>query len=903
MTCRLLPDGITKVFPWWSAFRLRALRPWLVAWSLLIGVAIAATTLVARYIANEHKTAATELLKQRVRARVNTYGQQVEDLTERIDQMGRRMIAEWRRHPVHPDVDSLLAGINPKGKPLLVSIYDPEARLAVNSFRPLSDRLIKPAFIEHHRANCCDGWQVTPVEFSPAIGSYVIQLSHRIDDSDGAFAGVLCVGMTPDFLTAFEDDSIFGPSDFVSVRLLDGPILTAKYAARQAPRNLYKAYPRFTAPHGVRREPGEHFTDGVTRWVAWRKHPAMPLIAVAAIAEDDAMVAVESATDIYYGAAAVIIFVLLLLYVGAFIAVAKLAGRREADEEIRAVYRAATDAANEGFYMLRPVWDANGGLIDFRFEDVNVCGAFLLAQERSQLLSCPAGTALLPPVFNDLRELVQRALDCQMAEDERRIAAEAKLPSKWLFRRAVRVGTGVALTLRDISDTKAHEEELLHLAHRDTLTGLPNRLWLHRYLPTALRRARRANKQLAVLFVDLDHFKTVNDTLGHDIGDDLLKQVTEQLRATLRASDHVVRLGGDEFLVVIEKVDDAEIVDALARKLISSLNARVADLETPLNMVSASIGISLYPRDGEQPDALLKHADIAMYQAKKQGRSQHYWYTPELSSQLNERLRIEQALRTALEHDELDLYYQPKYHARSGQLSGAEALLRWQHPELGMVMPASFVGLAENTGLIVQIGERVIRQAVAQMAAWQRAGLPLVSVAINVSPEQLRRADVATFLAEQLDLYQIAAGQIDIEITESAMVEQTDAVQAQLVRLRALGVRLVIDDFGAGYSSLSQLQRLDADVLKMDRGLVSRLVPGSDAESLCRGIIWMASALGLQVVAEGVETPEQLQVLRKIGCDELQGYLLSQPLTAGGLGQALRESRLLPAAQFQAAEP
>lgn len=277
-----------------------------------------------------------------------------------------------------------------------------------------------------------------------------------------------------------------------------------------------------------------------------------------------------------------------------------------------------------------------------------------------------------------------------------------------------------------------------------------------------------------------------------------------------------------------------------------------------------------------------------MYQAKKQGRSQHYWYTPELSSQLNERLRIEQALRTALEHDELDLYYQPKYHARSGQLSGAEALLRWQHPELGMVMPASFVGLAENTGLIVQIGERVIRQAVAQMAAWQRAGLPLVSVAINVSPEQLRRADVATFLAEQLDLYQIAAGQIDIEITESAMVEQTSAVQRQLRQLRALGVRLVIDDFGNGYSSLAQLQRLDVDAIKLDQELVKPLCPASNAEALCRAIIWMASALDLDIVAEGVETAEQASVLADAGCNEIQGFLFSEPVPADDFERLLR---------------
>ncbi len=869
----------------------RALWPWLVAWLMLISAAIAVTVLVANYVANEHRRAGAELLRQRLVARVNTYGRQLEDLTDRIDQMGQALIDEWRRHPQRVDFDKTLVGIFPRGKPLYVAIYDAKAGKLMTSFKPRLSEQASLDFFLQHPPSYDDAWHITQSEFSPVIGRDVLRMSRRLTTADGKFAGMLCVGIPPDFLSAFEDHTALGRHDFVSVRLLNGPLLTAKRGAGHMQGSLFRAHPHFDAPTGVRFEPKERFIDGITRWVAWRQHSVMPLVAVAAVAVDEAMAEVEATTLMYYGAASVIVFVLILLCLGVWIAAGKLAERRYADEEIRQVYRAATDAANEGFYMLRPIRCEAGRLKDFRFEDANVCGGLLLGLDRTQVLKRQASEVLMPLVFEDLRELVQRALDHQVADDERRIVAEARLPSKWLSRRAVRVGTGVALTLRDISDSKAHEEELLQLAHRDVLTGLPNRLWLHRYLPTAIRRARRAHKQLAVLFVDLDHFKTVNDTLGHDVGDDLLKQVTEQLRATLRASDHMVRLGGDEFLVVIEKVDDPETIDALALKIIGSLNQYVAQMETPLNLVSASIGISLYPRDGEQPDELLKHADIAMYQSKSLGRSRHHWYSPELSSQLNERLRLEQSLRKAVERDELDLVYQPKYASRSGQMCGAEALLRWQHPELGLVMPASFVGLAEHTGLIVLIGEQVIRRAVMHMASWHDAGLPALSVAINVSPEQLRRTDVASYLAQQLDAYQVAASQIDIEITESAMVEQSDAVQSQLAQLRALGVRLVIDDFGAGYSSLSQLQRLDADVLKIDRALVARLVAGSDAEALCRGIVWMASALGLKVVAEGVENAEQLRILRRIGCDELQGYLLSMPLTATELAQLLRESQ------------
>lgn len=584
----------------------------------------------------------------------------------------------------------------------------------------------------------------------------------------------------------------------------------------------------------------------------------------------------------------------LLLIVGIVAIIAlKLSAHSTHEEEVRQIYRAATDSAKEGFYMLRPILDSNGSLTDFQFEDVNRRGGLLLGTDRHHLLGKPASALLMPLVFNDLLDLIQKALLYQTAEDERRVAAIVKLPSKWLHRRAVKVGSGVALTLRDISETKAHEEALLELAHRDSLTGLPNRTWLYHYLPKALQRSRGAHKQLAVLFIDLDHFKHVNDTLGHDAGDALLKEVTIHLRLVVRASDHVIRLGGDEFLVIIENITEVASADDLARKIIDNINQRFGSMGSVFSKVSASIGISLFPLDGENPEELLKHADLAMYQSKMHGRGRVCRYRPEFSSQLTEYLDNEHALRQAFERHELIVHYQPKFNARSGQLSGVEALVRWQRPERGLEMPAAFIALAEQTGLIATLGEQVIQQVVAQMAGWQEAGLPLPRVAINISPEQLRRTDVASFLQRELHSRAIPPELIDIEITESAVVERSDAVQGQLSRLRKLGVRLVIDDFGAGYSSLSQLQRLDADVLKMDRGLVAPLQAGSDAESLCFAIIRMASALDLEVVAEGIETIEQLASLRDIGTDELQGFLLAKPMPAEALTHMLEQVHAL----------
>lgn len=875
--------------PWWSALRQKNIRPWLAVWVLLFGGGVVGAWTIALHMAEGRREAAAALIQQEAQARVRSYGRQLEELTGRLDQVGKLLMSEWATHPKAIDFGKILAGVSPTGTPLYSAVFDTEGRIGASSFVPQSRTVGRTGFIEHHRLNCCDGWYVTPVEFSPTVGRDLMRVTHRLSRADGSFAGALAFGIPVNLLAAFQDDSTLGPRDFVTVRLLDGPVLTTKLGAGQPPRIFYKQSPKFPTSQGVRRESGDLFRDGMARYVAWRQHPSLPLVALAAIAEADAMGEVEDTVTAYYATAGLLSLILLLVGGGGIVVAGKILARRAVEEEVRQVYRTATDAANEGFYMLRPLWDGDGPLSDLLFEDVNWRGGMLLGRDRRDLLGQRARAVLPPEAFDELLELTRKALSFQVAEDERRVPAAARLPAKWLYRRAVKVGGGVALTLRDISEGKAHEEALVELAHRDVLTGLPNRLWLHRYLPTAVRRARRSHRQMAVMFLDLDHFKTVNDTLGHDAGDELLKEVTAQLRATVRSSDHIVRLGGDEFLVVIENADDRASVELVARKIIDALTAAFTPRDGAISKVSASIGMTLFPDDGQLPEELLKHADIAMYESKTLGRGKACWYTRELSEQLAERLGSEQALRKALERDELIVCFQPKFFTHSGQLSGLEALVRWQRPERGLVMPSSFIALAENTGLIVPLGERVIALVAAQMARWQGAGLPVPRVAINVSPEQLRRSDVAAYLDEQLRAAGVAANLIDIEITESAMVEQSEDVQRQLLQLRALGVGLVIDDFGAGYSSLSQLQQLDVDGLKMDRGLVAPLVQGSDAEALCRAIVSMAVALDLKVVAEGVETVEQINVLRNIGCDELQGFLLAEPMTATDTEALLRQ--------------
>ncbi len=857
-------------------------------WVALFVAIIATGWVTVEHMVEDHRKADIALVEAKVQTRVTSYGRQMDDLIQRLDDVGNLLVAEWAKQPGRIDFEQILVGIYPRGKPLYVAFLNERGQVVSASFTPRAANAGDSWFFQYHRMTCCGDWQVTPIEYSQLVGGEVLHLSRPLSDRKGNFAGVLMFALTPDFLTAFEDDSVIGPRDFVNVRLVDGPLLTSKLGQGLGPQTFYRQSPHFPAAQGVRLEPGSAFYDGQPRYVAWRRHAFMPLIAVASVTAMDALADAEAEVTVYRMVAA-LITVLLLLFCAAGIALAgNLLARRVAEEEIRKVYRTATDAANEGFYMLRPIRDAAGDVTDVQFEDVNERGGALLGKDRHALLGQPAQRVLASIVWSDLLGFVRSALKHQLVEDEFRVIAASGLPSTWLHRHAVAIGQGVALTLRDISEAKAHQEELLELAHRDTLTGLPNRLWFHRFMPTAIQRSQRSHKPLALMFIDLDNFKTVNDTLGHDAGDRVLRDVARQLRSTLRGSDQLVRLGGDEFLVVIENIDDVGGIDRLGRKIIDAVEREFRPNDGVLGKISASIGISVYPQDGESAEDLLKHADIAMYQAKARGRGRTCRYLPEFSSKIAERVSSEQALRQAVVRDELVVHFQPKVQLDCGRLSGAEALVRWQSPERGLLMPMSFIGLAEDIGLIVPIGECVIRRVLAQMAEWRRAGLPAVRVAINVSPEQLRRSDVVSCLQQQLTLHQVPASLIEVEITESAMVEQSTGVRRQLERLRALGVRLVIDDFGTGYSSLAQLQRLDVDAIKLDRELVQPLRPASDAEALCRAIIWMASALGLQVVAEGVETAEQLRVLADVGCNEIQGYLFSEPLTTEDFESLLR---------------
>jgi diguanylate cyclase (GGDEF)-like protein/PAS domain S-box-containing protein len=444
---------------------------------------------------------------------------------------------------------------------------------------------------------------------------------------------------------------------------------------------------------------------------------------------------------------------------------------------------------------------------------------------------------------------------------------------------------------RDITGRKNAEEQIRFLAYYDSLTGLPNRTFYKELLSRALTLARRYKRNMATLFVDLDAFKRINDTLGHDAGDALLQEVAARLTRGLRNSDYVARadkeeaqdavsrLGGDEFIVLLNEMSRIEDAAIAANRILSDLSQPFM-LDGQEVFITASIGISLYPLDGTDADALLKAADIAMYHAKNQGKNNVQFYAQSMNDATLERLNMENELHRAIERNEFLLYYQPKLDAKSREVVGIEALIRWKHPDKGMISPAEFIPLAEESGMIVRIGEWVLNAACRRNRAWRATGLPSFNMSVNLSNRQFGHKDLIETVTRALKDVEMDPNHLELEITESTIMQNPEKSIATLRQFKEMGIRISIDDFGTGYSSLNYLRRIPFDSLKIDRSFVMNINTSQDDAAIVRAIIAMAHSLKLRVIAEGVEKEEQFAFLRELGCDEVQGYLFSKPLPA-----------------------
>lgn len=758
--------------------------------------------------------------------------------------------------------------------------------------------VVDRGYFQHHAANAASTLHIG----IPLTGRFndaeIVTFTRRLNREDGEFGGVITASTGTPFLAASANKSTLGATGVLALIGQDGILRAAKVGndidsllrPSVITREMLAAGPTYN-------DLGRRgwFADGVLRYLASKPVPGYPLHVVVGLGQSDVLEPLRDAQATYIKIGIGGSCVLALFAVAATVMSLRLAWRRHREDIVRHTYRVATEGANEGFYMWRPVYGRSDEVSDYELVDCNERSAELYGSRRPQILGRRLTSLYNGDMLERLLETAGHVMQHGYHEDEFETSSLSLVTPAWIHRRFVRAEDGIAVTLRDISERKRLETEKDRMAEQDSLTSLPNRHWLAGYLPAALSRAEAGGGILAVLFVDLDKFKSINDSWGHTTGDLLLQAVVARLRGVLRPSDRITRFGGDEFIVLLEGVardaDAAEVAHRISTALEEPFQIGQRECQ-----VGASIGISLFPKDGSDAETLIRNADIAMYTVKSGNRGHYRFFDQEFYARIQLRRETEAELVLALEQDQFVIHYQPRVDARSGALLGLEALVRWQHPTRGLVYPGDFVPIAEGSGLILQLGAMVMDKVCAQLAQWREEGLHAVPVSVNASARQFNEGSVDDVLAMHVRRHGLPPSLIEIELTESIMLSNAGQVFDQLTALHAMGVSVHLDDFGTGYSSLSILHKLDVDVLKVDRAFTAQLGTGREGQILFKAIISMAKALDMRVVAEGVEDVEQLTLLQQLGCDEVQGYLVSRPLPAAEVRHFLRPGISLLAA-------
>ncbi|WP_134699442.1 bifunctional diguanylate cyclase/phosphodiesterase [Ammoniphilus sp. YIM 78166] len=456
--------------------------------------------------------------------------------------------------------------------------------------------------------------------------------------------------------------------------------------------------------------------------------------------------------------------------------------------------------------------------------------------------------------------------------------------------------TLVLAIVNDIIERKQAEKMIHYLAYQDHITGLPNRMLFNDRLSVSLSNAKRNQSLVTVLFLDLDRFKHFNDPLGHDKGDAILRQVANKLKQCLRENDTISRFGGDEFAIILSHVSRVEDVGKVAGRILDKVSESIAFEEFEFHL-TASLGISLFPHDGMTREELLKNAHSAMYRAKERGGNGYQFYASEMNARMYERLKLENGLHKALDRNEFILYYQPQYDSKTLQVTGVEALVRWNHPELGLVPPAEFIPLSEEIGHVVPLGIWVLYNACKQNKIWQEAGYPPMSISVNLSTKQFKQSNLVQLVADVLRDTELDPRYLKLELTETDMMENTDEILLTLNQLKAMGIQIMIDDFGKGYSSLSYLKKFPVDILKIDQSFIREIETNSSEREIVVTILHLAKILDMKVIAEGIEIKEQFQFLRKHKCDEMQGYFFSKPLPLSEIEQILKQNKQVGASK------
>ncbi len=869
--------------------------PQILVWPLIsLLLALLLSALVADRLEADRRAVQTNALRDADNL-AQAYSEHLARALGEIDLLTLHIKHDWESSGGHVDLMALSRrGLYPATPRMFVTVIDRHGA-TVTSSRPILGSFNISAR-DYFRRHLQDTSQELAIGL-PLLGNLTaeptIRFTRRLVDPRGAFDGIVVVSVLPEFLASFYADSRLGKNGFLSVSGRDGQLRASRLgvAIRNPPVRVLQESTHLGDAGGTRLLPGATFADGIERIVAWRWLDGYPLVAVVGMSQAELMTAHEANERTYHSVATVGVLLLALFAAVATALSVRLARRKHQAVQVETTYRLAIDGGEEGFYMVRALYDRHRTIIDFLIEDCNERGATFVGSTKAALVGKRFSDLYSGAHAQVVLDIFSGAMESGFYEDEFRVSPHSPLPSGWMHRRLVRSGAGLAMTLRDISETRQHEQLLSKMANSDSLTLLPNRHWMMHFLPEALQRAAEDGTLLAVLFVDLDDFKTVNDTQGHAAGDELLRGAALRLQSLLGPYDSITRLGGDEFTIILERLPSQAAAEVVAARISTAFRLPFA-IGAHSHAIGVSIGISIFPDHADDPDALLRYADIAMYAAKQGGKSRHVLYQQALSQNLMVKFNTRKALELAIERNEFVLHYQPRVNTISGEFCSMEALVRWMHPTRGLVPPLEFIPLAEETGLILKLGEMVIEMTCAQVAAWQAEGVRPVPVSINVSLRQFNESDLKRQLTSSMARHGIAPHLIEIELTESCMMGEHSDVARDLAALQALGIKLLVDDFGTGYSSLSQLQKLDLDVLKVDRSFTSELGKTAEGVVFFSAIISMAHALDMTVVAEGVETFEQVQLLRDLGCDEMQGYYISRPVPAADI-KLLRKRRML----------
>jgi diguanylate cyclase (GGDEF)-like protein len=742
-----------------------------------------------------------------------------------------------------------------------------------------------------------------------------LHFTRRIVDAAGRFAGVAIVEADPAYFTSSYEHSRAGELGLLALVGSDG-------VARAVRIGDAVSWGQPFALDGVKEEAGAPLAlgaDGVERYAGARHVTGFPLTVAVGLAAREQMAQYEQHYGTYLvgatAASSLLIAVVAMVSAWSW----QLAKARRRERQAQQTYAAASEASPDAFFLLRAVTGADGVIADFLVEGSN---------SRAELFTGIANEALRGQLLGDVlpyyrangmyEHLVQVVTEQRVIEAEWQ-ATSGPTAGRWLQRQIVPVDGGAVAMVRDITERKVAEDRIRHMAHHDELTGLPNRSLIRDRLEQAVRNAQRNGGHLALAFVDLDGFKLVNDGLGHNAGDELLMVVGRRMQACLRGSDTLGRLGGDEFVILLPDTGECPLaLTPVLEKVRQAVTEPVQICDQSVR-VSCSMGVVVYPRDGADPKTLMMNADAAMYRAKDLGSNNFQFYTREMNASVEEKLVLLEGLRMALDatlaedvpdaQDALPaagapaavapagrfhLLYQPKVDLRTGRVFGVEALIRWRHPEHGVVPPVRFIGLAEESGLIVGLGEWVVRTACRQAQLWRAAGLDPLTVSVNVSARQFEEKRLVERIAGALRDSGLPPSALDLEVTESLLMRDLNQAVERMRELKEMGVTLSIDDFGTGYSSLSALKSFPISTLKIDKSFVRDLASSSDDQAIALAVISLGHRLHLRVIAEGVETAEQRDFLRAHDCDEMQGYLFSPPVPAERITELLQAQQRQP---------